>query len=55
MRILSTIREKLGLTGKKETGKKLFWVWITYQAVKGTLTLSFIWAPLAYYYFFGQH
>lgn len=55
MRILSFIKEKTAFKGKKEAGKKLFWVWITYQAVKGTLTLSFIWAPLAYYYFFGQH
>lgn len=55
MRILSSIKEKLGMTGKKEAGKRIFWVWITYQAVKGTLTVSFIWGPLAYYYFFGHH
>lgn len=32
---------------KKPAGK-LFWAWVLYQAVKGTLTLSFIWAPLIY-------
>lgn len=32
----------------KAAGKKLFWVWIGYQAVKGTLTTAFIWIPLIY-------
>jgi hypothetical protein len=27
--------------------KKLFWSWILYQTVKGTLTTSLIWVPLA--------
>jgi hypothetical protein len=27
-------------------GKNMFWAWVTYQAVKGTLTTSFIWIPL---------
>jgi hypothetical protein len=26
--------------------KELFWIWVAYQCVKGTLTLSFIWIPL---------
>jgi len=25
--------------------KELFWAWVVYQAVKGTLTTSFIWIP----------
>jgi len=54
MSIFSSIKKKLGLKGTKETSRKIFWVWITYQAVKGTLTVSFIWGPLAYYYFFGH-
>ncbi len=33
-------------------GKKAFVIWIIYQTVKGTLTTTFIWAPLVYYYFF---
>ncbi|PIZ30433.1 MAG: hypothetical protein COY40_04655 [Alphaproteobacteria bacterium CG_4_10_14_0_8_um_filter_53_9] len=27
-------------------GKRAFWIWITYQAIKGTLTTSLIWVPL---------
>lgn len=30
----------------KQNSKRAFWIWVTYQAVKGTLTLSFIWIPL---------
>jgi len=26
--------------------KKLFWVWIAYQSVKGITTLTLIWIPL---------
>jgi len=26
--------------------KEMFWVWITYQTVKGLLTTSLIWIPL---------
>ncbi len=36
----------------KTPGKRVFWVWVTYQAIKGTLTLSFIWIPLLYLWFF---
>ncbi len=32
---------------KKPVGR-VFWVWVGYQAIKGTLTLSFIWIPLFY-------
>ncbi len=27
-------------------GRKVFWAWIAYQAVKGTLTTALIWVPL---------
>jgi hypothetical protein len=30
----------------RRKGGKLFWAWVIYQAVKGTLTLSLIWIPL---------
>lgn len=30
----------------KKHGKRAFWLWVTYQAVKGTLTTSLIWVPL---------
>lgn len=37
------------LKGKLKTpSKNLFWVWVAYQAVKGTLTTSLIWIPLLY-------
>jgi len=28
-----------------------FWAWIGYQTIKGILTTTLIWIPLAYYYF----
>jgi len=36
---------------KKKPVGKAFWVWVTYQAIKGTLTLSFIWIPMLYLWF----
>lgn len=30
----------------KENKARFFWLWISYQAVKGLLTVSFIWIPL---------
>ncbi len=30
----------------KKPAKNLFWAWIAYQTVKGTLTTSLIWIPL---------
>lgn len=30
----------------KKPGKHMFWAWIAYQAIKGTLTTSLIWIPL---------
>jgi hypothetical protein len=35
----------------KKPSKKLFWAWVTYQAVKGALTTSLIWIPLIYAWF----
>lgn len=35
----------------KKPGKHMFWAWITYQAVKGSLTTAFIWIPLIYAFF----
>lgn len=35
----------------KSRGRTAFWVWVGYQAVKGTLTTSFIWVPLIYFWF----
>lgn len=32
----------------KKPSRKLFWAWITYHAIKGTLTTSLIWIPLIY-------
>lgn len=31
-------------------GRGLFWAWIAYQTVKGSLTTCFIWVPMIYYY-----
>ncbi len=30
----------------RKPGKQMFWAWIAYQTVKGTLTTSLIWIPL---------
>jgi len=30
----------------KKPSKQMFWAWIAYQTVKGTLTTSLIWVPL---------
>ena len=30
----------------KGAGKKVFWIWIAYQSIKGVITLSLIWIPL---------
>ncbi|MCB9964877.1 MAG: hypothetical protein H6855_02200 [Rhodospirillales bacterium] len=35
----------------KKPAKNMFWAWIAYQSIKGTLTLSFIWIPLIYAWF----
>jgi hypothetical protein len=34
-------------------GKYSFWIWIGYQTIKGTLTMTFIWVPLLYMHFHG--
>jgi len=38
----------------KKPAKNVFWAWIAYQTIKGTLTLSFIWIPLFYYLWFSK-
>lgn len=30
----------------RKPGKHMFWTWIAYQSIKGTLTTSLIWIPL---------
>ncbi|MBL4803627.1 MAG: hypothetical protein JKY71_02080 [Alphaproteobacteria bacterium] len=30
----------------KKPSKQMFWAWIAYQTIKGTLTTSLIWIPL---------
>jgi len=32
----------------QKPGKHLFWTWIAYQTIKGTLTTTLIWVPLLY-------
>ncbi|NCT40296.1 MAG: hypothetical protein GW778_01365 [Alphaproteobacteria bacterium] len=41
-------RFKNAITYLKAHKKQLFWYWIGYQCVKGTITTSFIWIPLIY-------
>jgi hypothetical protein len=45
----ATVHEKTTIFQKlKKPGKQAFWLWIGYQTLKGTLTTTFIWIPLAY-------
>ncbi|MEM6940735.1 MAG: hypothetical protein AAF943_02650 [Pseudomonadota bacterium] len=48
-------RGKLGLAqaggSLKKNRDRLFWTWIAYQTVKGTLTTAIIWVPAAAYWF----
>lgn len=30
----------------KKPGRNMFWAWIAYQTIKGTLTTSLVWIPL---------
>jgi len=30
----------------KKPSKQMFWAWIAYQTIKGTLTTSLIWIPM---------
>lgn len=39
-------RARGALAYLKANRKRLFWLWISYQAVKGMITLSLIWIPL---------
>ena len=34
----------------KSHKKELFWAWVSYQSLKGIVTLSFIWIPLWIYF-----
>lgn len=43
-----------GIDYIKSNRKRLFWLWITYQAVKGVITLSLIWIPLLLLWWRGQ-
>lgn len=38
----------------KKPSKQFFWAWIGYQCIKGTLTTTFIWAPLLYAWWHHQ-
>jgi len=44
-----TIKDKI--KGFKVPDKKtMFWAWVTYQAIKGSLTTAFIWIPAILYW-----
>lgn len=47
-------KKERGLKGGRfaSFGKYSFALWIAYQTIKGTLTTTFIWAPLVYLHFF---
>jgi hypothetical protein len=39
---------KPNFRGLRDAGGKVFWIWIAYQTIKGTLTTSLIWIPLIF-------
>lgn len=39
-------RPRRALAYLKANRKRLFWLWISYQAIKGAITLTLIWIPL---------
>lgn len=41
-----TTRPRQAIAFIKAHKADLFWLWIGYQSVKGTLTLTLIWVPL---------
>lgn len=55
MTMKSAVKEKMQsltfLKKFKKPGKHMFWAWVSYQFVKGTLTTTFIWIPLIYAWF----
>jgi len=42
------LRNKFNNKKLRNGSKFLFWTWIAYQAVKGTITTTFIWIPMLY-------
>jgi len=40
--------KKLHFKNIHNAGGKVFWIWIAYQTIKGTLTTSLIWIPLIF-------
>ena len=43
-----------GMRRPRRAGKKVFWIWIAYQSVKGVITLSLIWIPLFFLWLQGR-
>lgn len=39
----------------KKPGKHMFWAWIAYQCIKGTMTTTFIWIPLFLVWWHTHH
>lgn len=44
--LAATERLKTGIDYLKQHKKELFWYWVGYQCIKGTITTSLIWIPL---------
>ena len=42
----ATLEKKPFFKKFQKPGKRMFWAWIAYQTIKGTLTTSLIWIPL---------
>jgi hypothetical protein len=43
---LKKLRNKVNNKKVRNGSKTLFWTWIAYQAIKGTITTTFIWIPI---------
>lgn len=46
--MLAAIKQYLRIEKRPavKAGSRVFWVWIAYQTIKGSLTTSLIWIPL---------
>jgi len=44
--VIDSEKRKSVFSFLKKPSKQVFWLWIAYQTIKGTLTLSLIWIPL---------
>lgn len=48
---MAKFRPLQAVSALKRRRKDLFWAWLAYQTIKGTVTTALIWLPAAAYWF----